>query len=98
MALKTYNIDLYEKGQKEWKDLTPAGRIFHALLHGGKLSPSVANDIGGTTEGTRYIRYIRKDGHPIETTSHKSQNGGVYYKYSFSEEHIREIKNQINNS
>lgn len=95
MALPVYNFDLYEKGQKEWKDLTPRGRIFHALMHGGKLTSGRADTLGETSEGGRYIRYIRQDGHPFEVTHHKSKNGGTYYEYSFSREHIAEIRRQI---
>ena len=95
MALPIYNVDLYEAGKKQWKDLTPEGKIFHALLHGAKATSGFANTVGETTEGGRYLRFIRQDGHPLEVTHHKSNNGGTYYEYSFSKEHIAEIREQM---
>ena len=46
MALPIYNVDLYEAGKKQWKDLTPEGKIFHALLHGAKATSGFANTVG----------------------------------------------------
>lgn len=97
MALPIYNVDLYERGEKEWNELTKEGRIFHALLHGAKATSGFCNTIANTTEGARYLRFIRQDGHPLEITKLKSKEGGIYYEYSFSQEHIAEIRKQINN-
>lgn len=98
MALPIYNVDLYEAGKKTWSQLTPEGRIFHGLLHGMNLTTGSANTIGETTEGGRYIRFIREDGHPFEVTHHKSKNGGTFYQYRFSKEHIAAIREQMKNN
>ena len=96
MALPIYNVDLYEQGKKEWSELTKEGRIFHALLHGAKATSGFCNTIANTTEGARYLRFIRQDGHPLEIKHLRSKGGATYFEYSFSKEHIEEIKQQIN--
>ena len=88
--LPTYDIE-----KKPFEKLNHTGKIFHALMHGAHLSPATANDIADTTEGTRFIRFIRQDGHPVETEKFKSKAGGTYYRYFFSKEQINAIKEQL---
>ena len=35
-------------------------RILDAMLQGRRITPKDANDIGDTTDGTRFIRFIRE--------------------------------------
>lgn len=35
-------------------------RILEAMLAGRKITPAEANQIGNTTDGTRFIRFIRE--------------------------------------
>ena len=91
------NYPTYGYGVKDFDKLTKKGKIFHALMGGAHLSPDNANAIANTTEGTRFIRMIREF-HPIEHDSFPVKGGkGTYYRYYFSDEHIKTIKDQIKN-
>lgn len=59
-------------------------RILAALLAGMKITPREANDIGGTTDGTRYIRRIRTK-YPVKD---ERVEGHVYHRYWIDEEYL----------
>ena len=41
-------------------------RILNAMLQGRKITPFEANQIGNTTDGTRFIRFIREK-YPVKS-------------------------------
>lgn len=53
-------------------------RILAALLRGMRLTPDDANRIGRTSDGTRYIRFIRED-YPVLKAEVAGENYKVYY-------------------
>lgn len=61
-------------------------RILDALMSGKKLTPQEANNIGGTTEGTRVIRRLRED-YPILKEPVAGKN---YYRYYIDAEWLKE--------
>lgn len=56
-------------------------RILNALLMGARLTPITANEIGGTTEGTRKIRKIRET-YPVRS---EKVAGELYRRYWIDE-------------
>lgn len=60
-------------------------RILAAMLTGRKITPFEANEIGKTTEGTRFIRHFRER-YPIKD---EKVEGERYHKYWFDEEFIK---------
>ena len=60
-------------------------RIFAAMLTGKKITPFEANEIGKTTEGTRFIRHFRER-YPVKD---EKVEGERYHKYWFDEEFIK---------
>ena len=61
-------------------------RILQAMLNGQKITPKDANDIGGTTDGTRYIRFIREH-FPVKD---EKVEGEMYHRYWIDEEFLKE--------
>lgn len=53
-------------------------RILAALIRGMKLTPDDANRIGKTSDGTRYIRFIRED-YPVLKAEVAGEDYKVYY-------------------
>ena len=64
-------------------------RILEALLSGRKLTPFEADKIGNTTEGTRLIRFIRRD-YPVKS---ERVEGEMYHRYWIDEVHLAELRN-----
>ena len=63
-------------------------RIFAAMLAGRKITPFEANEIGKTTEGTRFIRHFRER-YPVKD---EKVAGERYHKYWFDEDFIKAWK------
>lgn len=61
-------------------------RILSALLQGRKLTPFDANMIGNTTDGTRFIRFIREK-YPVKS---EKVEGELYKRYYLDEEFLME--------
>ena len=61
-------------------------RIEEALLQGRKITPFEANAIGNTTDGTRYIRFLREK-YPIRD---EKVEGELYHRYWIDEDYLRE--------
>ena len=61
----------------------------NALLMGAKLTPAKANEIGDTTEGTRYIRHIREK-YPVKS---EKVTGELYRRYWIDEAYLINLKN-----
>lgn len=61
-------------------------RILNVMLAGYKITPKEANDIGDTTDGTRYIRYIRET-FPVKD---EKVEGEMYHRYWIDEEFLKE--------
>lgn len=59
-------------------------RILDALLQGKKLTPFEANIIGRTTDGTRFIRFIREK-YPVRSAR---VPGELYKVYWIDEEYL----------
>ena len=59
-------------------------RILNALLQGQKLTPFEANMIGNTTDGTRFIRFIREK-YPVKD---EKVEGELYHRYWIDEEFL----------
>lgn len=69
-------------------------RILDALLQGMVLTPKDANDIGDTTDGTRFIRFLREK-YPIKD---EKVEGELYHRYWMDREYLdslREIGKQV---
>jgi hypothetical protein len=64
-------------------------RILDALLQGRKLTPKEANDIGDTTDGTRFIRFIRVK-YPVMD---EKVEGELYHRYWIDETYLAENRN-----
>lgn len=52
-------------------------RILDAMLQGRRITPKDANDIGDTTDGTRFIRFIREK-FPVKD---EKVEGELYHRY-----------------
>ena len=52
-------------------------RILNAMLQGRKITPLEANEIGQTTDGTRFIRFIREK-YPVKS---EKVEGELYHRY-----------------
>lgn len=61
-------------------------RIEEALLQGRRITPFEANKIGETTDGTRYIRFLREK-YPIRD---EKVEGELYHRYWIDEDYLRE--------
>lgn len=63
-------------------------RILDALLQGKVLTPKDANNIGDTTDGTRFIRFLREK-YPIKD---EKVEGELYHRYWIDEAYLAELK------
>ena len=61
-------------------------RILDAMLQGRKITPKDANDIGDTTDGTRFIRFIREK-FPVKD---EKVEGELYHRYWIDEDFLVE--------
>ena len=59
-----------------------------ALLQGMVLTPKDANDIGDTTDGTRFIRFLREK-YPIKD---EKVEGELYHRYWMDREYLVSLK------
>lgn len=90
---KTYGIE-----SKPYEKLSKKAKIFYALYKGRHLAPNESmTDIFSfvSSDATRHIRQIRNEGNPVVTISHPMKEGGRYYEYYFTPEHIEEIQKQL---
>ena len=62
-------------------------RILEALLQGRRITPFEANQIGNTTDGTRFIRFIREK-YPVKD---EKVEGELYHRYWIDEEFLYEF-------
>lgn len=62
-------------------------RILDAMLSGKKLTPYDANKIGETTDGTRFIRFIREK-YPVKD---EKVEGELYHRYWIDEEFLKTL-------
>lgn len=63
-------------------------RILDVLLTGRKITPYEANMIANTTDGTRYIRFLREK-YPIKD---EKVEGELYHRYWIDEEYLASLK------
>ena len=63
-------------------------RILEALLQGRRITPFEANQIGNTTDGTRFIRFIREK-YPVKS---EKVEGELYHRYWIDEEYLQSMK------
>lgn len=63
-------------------------RILEAMLQGKKITPIEANQIGNTTDGTRFIRFIREK-YPVKQ---EKVEGELYHRYWIDEEYLAQLK------
>ena len=63
-------------------------RILNAMLKGRKITPIEANEIGQTTDGTRFIRFIREK-YPVKS---EKVEGELYHRYWIDEAYLAELK------
>lgn len=63
-------------------------RILDAMLQGRKITPKDANDIGDTTDGTRFRRFIREK-YPVKD---EKVEGELYHRYWIDEAYLAELK------
>lgn len=61
-------------------------RILDAMLQGRKITPKDANAIGDTTDGTRFIRFIREK-FPVKD---EKVEGELYHRYWIDEDFLIE--------
>ena len=61
-------------------------RILDAMLQGRKITPFEANQIGNTTDGTRFIRFIREK-YPVKS---EKVEGELYHRYWIDEAYLAE--------
>ena len=61
-------------------------RILDAMLQGRKITPKDANAIGDTTDGTRFIRFIREK-FPVKD---EKVEGELYHRYWIDEDFLVE--------
>ncbi len=89
---KCYGID-----HTHYCDLTKEGKLFWWLARGAGLTPMSANEQAGTTEGTRFLRWIReKHGHFVISKHRNSTDTGTYYVYAFEPEYAAAIRQACN--
>ena len=62
-------------------------RILDAMLSGRKITPYDANEIGKTTDGTRFIRFIREK-YPVKD---EKVEGELYHRYWIDEEYLKTL-------
>lgn len=62
-------------------------RILDAMLSGRKITPYEANEIGRTTDGTRFIRFIREK-YPVKD---EKVEGELYHRYWIDEEYLKTL-------
>jgi len=67
--------------------LAKSQRILAAMLQGKKITPIEANQIGNTTDGTRFIRFIREK-YPVKS---EKVEGELYHRYWIDEEYLAEL-------
>ena len=65
-------------------------RILSAMLQGRKITPAEANRIGETTDGTRFIRFIREK-YPVKS---EKVEGELYHRYWIDEEYLAQQKQE----
>ena len=63
-------------------------RILNAMLQGRKITPIEANQIGQTTDGTRFIRFIREK-YPVKS---EKVEGELYHRYWIDESYLSQLK------
>ena len=63
-------------------------RILDVLLTGKKITPYEANMIANTTDGTRYIRFLREK-YPIKD---EKVEGELYHRYWMDREYLASLK------
>ena len=63
-------------------------RILDAMLQGRKITPKDANAIGDTTDGTRFIRFIREK-FPVKD---EKVEGELYHRYWIDESYLAQLK------
>lgn len=68
--------------------VTKSRRILEVMLSGKRITPFEANAIGNTTDGTRYIRFIREK-YPVKS---EKVEGELYHRYWIDEAYLRELK------
>ena len=61
-------------------------RLLDAMLQGRKITPKDANAIGDTTDGTRFIRFIREK-FPVKD---EKVEGELYHRYWIDEDFLIE--------
>jgi hypothetical protein len=61
-------------------------RILEVMLTGRKITPFEANMIGNTTDGTRFIRFLREK-YPIKD---EKVEGELYHRYWIDEDYLYE--------
>ena len=66
-------------------------RILSAMLQGRKITPAEANRIGDTTDGTRFIRFIREK-YPVKD---EKVEGELYHRYWIDEEFLAGLKKPL---
>lgn len=62
-------------------------RILNAMLQGRKITPLEANEIGQTTDGTRFIRFIREK-YPVKS---EKVEGELYHRYYIDPDFLYEF-------
>lgn len=67
--------------------LAKSQRILAAMLQGKKITPIEANQIGNTTDGTRFIRFIREK-YPVKS---EKVEGELYHRYWIDEEYLAQL-------
>lgn len=60
------------------------------MLQGKKITPFEANAIGKTTDGTRFIRFIREK-YPVKS---EKVEGELYHRYWIDEEYLAQQKQE----
>lgn len=66
-------------------------RILNAMLKGRKITPFEANQIGNTTDGTRFIRFIREK-YPVKD---EKVEGELYHRYWIDEEYLQSLNKPL---
>lgn len=61
-------------------------RILDAMLQGKRITPHEANIIGNTTDGTRFIRFIREK-YPVKS---EKVEGELYHRYWIDDDFLYE--------
>jgi len=80
------------------KQLTKTGKLFKKLYEGTHLTSASANSEIRSTEGARFIRFIRQDGHPVQVRPHRTESGSRFLEYFFEDSYREEIRKAINNA